>query len=121
MNIFLVTSDGKLVTPRLSGTILEGVTRDSILAVAAELGLTPVERLIRVSEMFEGIADGTITEAFACGTAAVITPIGSFKDTERTWTVGTGDIAHTLAIRDYLTDVQYGRRPDTHGWMTRVV
>jgi branched-chain amino acid aminotransferase len=121
MNIFLVTADGELVTPQLSGSILEGVTRDSILVAAAELGLTPVERAIELAELFDGVSSGRIVETFACGTAAVLTPIGGFRDAERSWTVGDGSLDHTLAIRSYLTDVQYGRRPDAHGWMTRVL
>ncbi|WP_028708288.1 branched-chain amino acid aminotransferase [Propionicicella superfundia] len=121
MNLFLVTADGQLLTPELSGSILEGVTRDSILVAATELGLTPVERKIELAELFDGLASGHIVETFACGTAAVLTPIGSFRDEEHTWAVGTGSIDHTLAIRTYLTDVQYGRRPDTHGWLTKVV
>ena len=76
MNVYLVTTDDELVTPELTGSILEGVTRDSILTLAAEFGLTPVERRIGIAEMLEGIGSGQVTEMFACGTAAVITPIG---------------------------------------------
>ncbi len=121
MNLFFVTDDGQLVTPELTGTILEGVTRDSILVAGAELGLTPVERSIEMAELFEGLSSGHIRETFACGTAAVVTPIRSFRDEVQTWTVGSGSLDHTLAIRTYLTDVQYGRRADTHGWMTKVI
>lgn len=121
MNVFLVTADGELLTPALTGTILEGVTRDSILTVGEELGLTVVERSIELAELFEGLASGYIRETFACGTAAVVTPIRSFRTETQTWTVGAGDMSQTLAIREYLTDVQYGRRSDSHHWMTRVV
>ena len=76
MNVYLVTTDGELITPELNGSILEGVTRDSILTLATEFGLTPVERRISVAELLEGIGSGLVTELFACGTAAVITPIG---------------------------------------------
>lgn len=121
MNVFLITKDGQLMTPELSGSILEGVTRDSILQAAAELGLTPVERRIEVAELFDGISSGDIVETFACGTAAVITPIGSFKDAETAWQVGDGTSEATLAIRSYITDIQYGRADDAHGWMSRVI
>ena len=76
MNVYLVTTDNELITPELNGSILEGVTRDSILTLAAEFGLTPVERRIGVDEVLDGIGSGAVTELFACGTAAVITPIG---------------------------------------------
>ena len=79
MNFFVVTSDGEIVTPTLTGNILPGITRDSILTLAGDLGLKGVERRITLDEVLAGIADGTITEAFACGTAAVVTPIGSLK------------------------------------------
>ena len=79
MNVYLVTTDDELITPELTGSILEGVTRDSILTLATEFGLTPVERRISLAEMLEGIASGQVTEMFACGTAAVITPIGMLK------------------------------------------
>src|SRR5699024_1978725 len=79
MNIMLVTSDGKLLTPPVSETILDGVTRRSIIDLAPQLGLTPEERPITVDEWRAGVADGTIVEAFACGTAAAVTPIGRVR------------------------------------------
>ena len=122
MNLYLVTRDNELITPELSGSILEGVTRDSILELAVEFGLTPVERRIRLSETLEGIASGHITELFACGTAAVITPIGLLKDHERTYTVNGGETGEvTAALRKTLLDVQHGRAEDRHGWLRRIV
>lgn len=121
MNVFLVTADGELHTPELSGSILEGITRDAILELAPELGLTPVERKIGLDEALAAIADGSVTEVFACGTAAVITPIGLFKgDGRETVQVANPMGEKTLALRNHITDVQYGRRDDTHGWMQRV-
>ena len=76
MNVFFVMRDGQIVTPELTGTILEGVTRSALLQVAADRGYTPVERRVSIDEWRDGIASGEITEVFACGTAAVITPIG---------------------------------------------
>ncbi|MCE1175143.1 MAG: branched-chain amino acid aminotransferase, partial [Propionibacteriales bacterium] len=85
MNVFLVKADGTLVTPALTGTILDGITRSSVLTVAAELGLKPEERRITPDELFGGIADGSTVEAFSCGTAAVVTPIGAFRSVNGEW------------------------------------
>lgn len=121
MNVFIVTSAGELVTPALTGSILEGVTRGAILELAESRGLTPVERRIEMAELLGGISDGTITEVFACGTAAVITPVGAFVDAERTIAVGAGEVGeHTAGLRSHLLDIQYGRAEDTHGWLHRL-
>jgi branched-chain amino acid aminotransferase len=121
MNIFLVYADGTLVTPELNGSILEGVTRSAVIELADELGRKTDERKVSIDEWREGVTSGEVVEAFACGTAAVITPIGTLK-----WRGGevscaerTGSVA--LEIRQRLLDIQYGRTPDTHGWMRRVV
>ncbi|MFE9330976.1 branched-chain amino acid aminotransferase [Streptomyces sp. NPDC006925] len=125
MNLFLVTSDGRLVTPEL-GTILEGVTRDSLMALADQHGLTVVERSVGVGELRAGISDGTFVEAFAAGTAAVVTPITGFKgeDSEGggyALTVGGGTPGRkTLQLREHVLDIQYGRAGDAHGWLHRV-
>ena len=127
MNIMFVTAAGELVTPALTGTILDGVTRDSILTLAPEHGLRPVERRIAIDEVFDGVADGTITEVFACGTAAVVTPVVGFAAPgingagDRRFTVGDGTPgAISQAVRAHLLDIQYGRVDDTHGWLRRV-
>jgi branched-chain amino acid aminotransferase len=121
MNLCLITSAGELVTPQL-GTILEGVTRDTILTLAGEFGLTPVERSITLAELRAGAADGTISETFAAGTAAVITPIVAFKGDGYELTIGSGTPGkQTLAIREHVLDIQYGRAEDKHGWLRRVV
>ncbi|MGI5150862.1 branched-chain amino acid aminotransferase [Plantactinospora sp. CA-294935] len=120
MNVFFVTRDQQLVTPTL-GTILDGVTRDSVLRLAAEHGLTPVERSIDMDELHDGLASGSITEAFAAGTAAVITPIVGLKSEEFSSTVGDGKPGtYTQQFREHLLDIQYGRTVDTAGWMYRV-
>lgn len=121
MNVFLVHRDGRMVTPELSGSILEGITRASILQLARDRGLTVEERKVSIDEWKDGVASGEITEAFACGTAAVITPIGELKG--RGFAVGdihapAGEV--TMAIRRELTDIQYGRVPDRHGWMLKL-
>ena len=121
MNLCLVTSDGQLVTPGL-GTILDGVTRDSVLDLASDHGLTPVERRVSMAELRTGCENGTITEVFAAGTAAVITPIVGFKGDGYAVTVGDGEPGKiTLAVREHMLDLQYGRVPDTRGWLRRVV
>ncbi|MGC3992526.1 MAG: branched-chain amino acid aminotransferase [Propionicimonas sp.] len=120
MNVFLVTDDGRLVTPALTGTILDGITRNSILAVAADLGLKPEERRVTPDELFEGIADGSTVEAFSCGTAAVVTPIGAFKSVDGEWRLPGGS-ERTLAIRNAILDIQYGRTEDRYGWLRQVV
>jgi len=120
MNLCLITADGRLITPGL-GTILEGVTRDTILTLAPEFGLTPVERSVTFDELRSGAADGTITEVFAAGTAAVVTPVIRFKGESYDFTVGGGVPGkQTLALRDHVLGIQYGRKEDRHGWMRRV-
>jgi branched-chain amino acid aminotransferase len=122
MNVYAVTNDHELITPELNGTILEGVTRESILTLAGEFGLTPVERRVSIAELVDGIGSGQVTELFACGTAAVITPIGVLKDEAGTYPVGVGETGETTAaLRKNLLDIQYGRVPDTHGWLRRVL
>ncbi len=121
MNLCLVTSDGYLITPML-GTILQGVTRDSVLTLAADFGLTVEERPISLGELRRGAADGQITEAFAAGTAAVITPIAGFKGDGYEFTVGAGKPGkQTMALRTELLGIQYGRVEDRHGWLWRVL
>jgi branched-chain amino acid aminotransferase len=121
MNLFLVTSGGELITPGL-GTILEGVTRASVLELAAEHDLKPVERRMRLDELRSGCADGSIIEMFAAGTAAVITPIVGFKGAGYAQTVSDGQPGNaTMAIRQHILDVQFGRVPDPGNWLHRVV
>ncbi|MCT1999293.1 branched-chain amino acid aminotransferase [Brachybacterium muris] len=122
MNVFAITRDGRILTPRLTGSILEGVTRESVLQLAADRGLQPVETTLVMSEVLDQISSGEITEMFACGTAAVITPIGEFRSQDGTWTIGDGGSGQTtLALREELTGIQYGRVPDRYGWLTRLV
>ncbi|HRC41497.1 branched-chain amino acid aminotransferase [Nostocoides sp.] len=123
MNLFFVTRDNRLLTPELTGTILEGVTRSSVLDLAKELGLDPQEQRIEIDMWKDGVAAGEIVEIFACGTAAVVTPVGELRwdggSTPSTAGSAGGEVTH--AIRSRLLDVQYGRVPDTHGWLTRLV
>jgi branched-chain amino acid aminotransferase len=121
MNVFFVHGTDTLVTPRLTGSILEGITRDSIMQLARDRGMTVEERDVTLGEWRDGIESGAITEVFACGTAAVVTPIGQLK--AKDFTIGDADTpagAITLSLRQELTDIQYGRQPDRHGWLTRL-
>jgi branched-chain amino acid aminotransferase len=124
MNIYFVYADGRLVTPPTGGTILEGITRSSVMELAGKLGHQVEERRMTIDEWRDGVESGDIAEVFACGTAAVVTPIGSLK-----WASGEG-VAHTrpiaepgevtMKLRKALVDIQYGRAEDTFGWMHRV-
>jgi branched-chain amino acid aminotransferase len=122
MNLYFVRRDGTLITPPTSGTILEGVTRGSIMELAKEQGLNVEERRVSIDEWRDGVASGEISEVFACGTAAVITPVG-----ELLWEGGSAVTADgepgpvTTSVRQALVDIQYGRAEDTHGWLRRLV
>jgi branched-chain amino acid aminotransferase len=122
MNLFFVFDDGTLVTPQLTGTILEGVTRDSLITLARDQGGTVVERKISIDEWRDGVRSGRITEVFACGTAAVITPIRQLKWAGGEVTMTNADIGpRANSLRSALLDIQYGRTPDLNGWMRPVV
>jgi branched-chain amino acid aminotransferase len=115
-------SDARIVTPELSGSLLPGITRDSLLTLAPELGIPVEERPFTVDEWREGCADGTLTETFGCGTAAVITPIGAAKSNHGSWQIGDGTPGPvTLKLRQALLDLQHGAAPDPHHWLHPVV
>ena len=120
MNVFFVTKDKKLITPRLTGTILEGITRDSIMQLGAEQGLDVEERRITFNEWKDGVASGEIQEVFACGTAAVITPIGQVADREEIHVTPSKDFPVANALRNRLIGIQTGAQEDTHGWVHRL-
>ncbi|MFG2589947.1 branched-chain amino acid aminotransferase [Streptomyces sp. NBC_01166] len=122
MNLYLVTRDGRLITPEL-GTILEGVTRASILDLAKEIGLDVEERPVEISEWQEGARTGAIREVFACGTGAAVTPVGRlvWRDGEVTAPDTGAEDSVTMRLRRRLVDIQFGRANDPHGWMRRLV
>lgn len=121
MNLYFVFADGHLVTPELTGTLLPGVTRDSILTLGPDLGLGVEERRITTDEWEQGCADGSISEVFACGTAAVVTPVGEVKHAGGSFTVADGQPgAVTMKVRESLLGIQQGTAPDPHAWMQRV-
>lgn len=119
MNIFFVI-DGKLVTPKLSGSILRGITRNSVLQLGPELGLEVEEKALTIDEVVEGIEAGKVTEAFGAGTAAVISPVGklNYKGKEYVISEKSGDIS--MKLFDKLTGVQYGIETDPFGWVKKV-
>ncbi|HEY7746831.1 MAG TPA: branched-chain amino acid aminotransferase [Desulfuromonadales bacterium] len=110
--------DGKVVTSPLKGTILDGITRRSILALVREMGLEIDERALTVDEILDGVANGRLVEAFGTGTAAVVSPVGQFTFRDRTVTLGGGGAGKlTLKLYETLTGIQYGRLQDPHGWV----
>lgn len=124
MNLFFVYQEsGKttVVTPQLTGTLLPGITRDSLLQLARDLGYESEERKLSVQQWRDDIAAGRMTEVFACGTAAVITPVGYVKANGFEMTINRGENGPvTMALRDALLAIQHGTAPDTHGWMHSV-
>ncbi len=118
MNMYYVFDDGRIVTPE-TGTILEGITRASVIELAGKLGHQVEERKFSIDEWRDGVTSGRIREIFACGTAAVVTPVGALKS-------AAGEVPAppstdlTMRIRQALVDVQYGRSEDTFGWMHQV-
>lgn len=125
MNLMFVYGKGKdatIVTPKLSGSLLPGVTRDSLLQLARDLGWKAEERLISTDEWKEAVASGEMTESFACGTAAVITPVGSVKDASGEFTVNNNEPGEiTMTLREHLTGIQRGAEEDRHHWLHTLV
>jgi len=130
MNVFFVFDDGSIQTPPLDGTILHGVTRDSLLTLARDMGATVREERYSI-EQWQAAAEsgrltdaesGRLTEAFACGTAAVVTPIGRVKGVDGEFTIGGQSVGPlTMRLRSALVDIQRGHAPDPYGWTERVL
>ncbi len=124
MNLFFVKGAGQgatVFTPKLTGTLLAGVTRSSVLQVAQDLGYKVEEVMISVDDWHRGVNSGEITEIFACGTAAVVTPVGAAKSAQGTWPTGDGNPGPiTNQIRQTLLGIQHGTIEDKHGWNKRV-
>ena len=122
MNIFFVFADGTLATPPLGGTILPGITRSSILRMAGDLGLTIREERYSLQQWRDDAATGKLVESFACGTAAVLAPIGTVKTADGDFAIGAG--ANTRPVTDRLlkalVGVQRGLEPDRYGWIREV-
>ncbi|MET9321686.1 branched-chain amino acid aminotransferase [Streptomyces sp. NPDC003038] len=125
MNLYFVYAqeDGtrRIVTPELTGSLLPGITRDSLLTIARDLGYTAEEGRISTEDWKRDNENGTLTEVFACGTAAVITPVGTVKSERANWIQGDGNPGEvTMKLRKALLDLQTGRTADAHGWMHRL-
>lgn len=122
MNLFFVFGSGaeaRVVTPELSGSLLAGITRDSLLTLATDLGYAVEERRISTEEWEKSTESGELTEVFACGTAAVITPVGSVKHADGEFSISAGRTGEvTMRLREALTRIQRGTAADPYGWMT---
>ncbi|MFI2347353.1 branched-chain amino acid aminotransferase [Streptomyces sp. NPDC019443] len=116
MNLYFVYGD-RIVTPELTGSLLAGITRDSLLTLAQDLGYKSEEGRISIEDWKRDTENGTLTEVFACGTAAVITPVGLVKSADGEWKQSGGQPGEvTLELRKALLDIQTGRAEDVHGW-----
>ncbi|MEO0032919.1 MAG: hypothetical protein RIS94_2677 [Pseudomonadota bacterium] len=121
MNLFFVMADGSLVTPPLSGTILPGITRESLIALAREEGLTVREERYSLDQWRDDAASGQLIETFACGTAAVVTPVGKVAGRDGEFTIGSGGPGQlTQKLRARLVSIQRGEAADPHGWVKRI-
>ncbi|MBU6252476.1 MAG: branched-chain amino acid aminotransferase [Alphaproteobacteria bacterium] len=121
MNIFFVFEDGSLQTPPLSGTILPGITRDSLLTLAREEGLVVREERYAIDQWEADCKSGRVVEAFACGTAAVVTPIGKVSSPSSSFTVGAGGPGQvTQRLKERLVGIQRGSAVDPHNWVMRL-
>jgi branched-chain amino acid aminotransferase len=121
MNLFFLFDDGSLLTPPTDGTILEGITRDSVLTLAREQGLNVREERYAMDQWRADAESGRLVEVFACGTAAVVTPVGTVKSSQGAFTIGAGGAGQmTQQIRTKLVDIQRGAAADTHGWVQRI-
>lgn len=121
MNLFFVMADGRIVTPPLTGTILPGVTRKSLLTLAAEEGLKVAEEPYSLDQWRADAASGALLEAFACGTAAVVTPVGKVAGRDGEFIIGSGGPGQvTQKLRNRLVAIQRGEAPDTHGWVLKL-
>jgi branched-chain amino acid aminotransferase len=121
MNLFFLMNDGTLITPPTDGTILEGITRDSLITLAREQGLTVREERYAIDQWEADAKSGRLTEAFACGTAAVVTSVGSVHSSQGSFTIGAGGPGQiTQKLRAQLVDIQRGTAPDVHGWVQKI-
>ena len=121
MNLFFVFDDGTMVTPPLGGTILPGITRESLLTLAREEGLAVREERYSLDQWREDANSGRLVETFACGTAAVVTPVGRVAGKDVDFTIGSGGPGQmTSKLRERLVGIQRGTVKDTRGWVMRL-
>lgn len=121
MNVFFAFEDGSIITPPLGGTILPGITRHSLITLAREAGLTVREEHYSLEQWKADAESGKLREAFACGTAAVVTPIGRVRGNGYEFQIGNGGPGIlTEQLREKLTGIQRGTEEDVHGWVERL-
>ena len=121
MNVFFVFDDGSMVTPPLGGTILPGITRSSLITLAKDKGIAVREEPYSIQQWKADAASGRLREAFACGTAAVVTPIGTVRSPDGEFTIGNGGSgARTEELKATLVGIQRGRVADKYGWIHKV-
>lgn len=120
MNV-MMKIDGEIVTPMLSGSILPGITRKSIIELLKAKGYKVTERKISIDEIIESLKNGKMEEFWGCGTAAVVSPVGELYYEGKTYTINNNKIGETTQmLYDSLTDIQWGRAKDEFGWITRI-
>lgn len=121
MNLFFVFADGSILTPPLTGTILPGITRESLLTLAREEGLTVREERYSLDQWEADVKSGKLVETFACGTAAVVTPVGKVAGRDGEFIIGSGGPGQlTQKLRSRLVSIQRGEAPDPHGWVHQI-
>jgi branched-chain amino acid aminotransferase len=121
MNLYFVFEDGSLLTPPTSGTILPGITRDSLLTLARDEGLTVREERYSIDQWRDDATSGKLVECFACGTAAVVTPVGRVAGREGEFTIGSGGPGQvTSKLKERLVAIQRGEAPDPHDWVVKL-
>jgi branched-chain amino acid aminotransferase len=121
MNVFFVFEDGSIQTPPLTGTILPGITRESLLALARDTGVTVREERYSLDQWREDAAAGRLVETFACGTAAVVTPVGKVAGRDGEFTIGSGGPGQlTQKLKNRLVAIQRGEAADPHGWVMKL-
>ena len=119
-NMFFVLGDEE-VTPTLTGGILAGITRDSVIHLVKDWGIEVVERQISIDEVVEGTKNGTLKEMFATGTAAVVSPVGEFLYKEQAYQVADGKTGElSKRLYDEITAMEYGEKQDRYGWAVRI-
>lgn len=121
MNLYFVFDDGTLLTPSLTGTILPGITRDSLLTLARDQGLTVREERYSIDQWQDDANSGRLVECFACGTAAVVTPVGRVAGHDMDFAIGSGGPGQlTQKLKDRLVAIQRGGEADPHGWVMKL-
>ena len=113
--------DGDIYTAPLTGTILPGITRDSVIRILKDRGITVKEERFTIDDVYEAADKGTLGEVFATGTAAVISPMGEMIWKDRTITINNGEIGPLAqSLYDTITGIQYGKMPDTYNWIQKI-